>query len=830
MQPNYEEIKKIFLQARGIISPSLQLEYLQDACGTNAELFKLLKDMLQGVLEPTLAPTTATHQKATDFELHESLEPGVIISEKYKILERIGQGGMGTVYRARRVNDLKIDVALKVVSPGMDSRQVLARFKIEQQALALMNHPNIAKVIDAGLTQLGHPYFVMELVKGLPITKFCDQNKLTVSERINLFRDVCAAVQHAHHKGIVHRDLKPSNILVGLYDEKAVVKVIDFGLAKALNQPLTDDSVHTRLGMFVGTWQYTAPEQALLNNLDIDTRADIYSLGVILYELLTGQTPIDKRRFDKAAQEELIRIFREEEPQKPSTKLHSSQQLPTIAAMRRAEPVLLEKEIRGDLDWIVMKALDKDRNRRYASAQELAYELDRFLRHEPVMAGPPTWRYRLRKFTQRHRGVLTLTGLLSVVVILAAIISTVGWITATKERNRANRQTEIARAVIGFLNEDLLSEVDPSARINVQQPFISNITVKKALDRAALRVGNRFAQQPLIEASIRFTIGRTYSNLGDFPQATLHLEKAEALFHQNLGPLNPERLDALHELALLNLQQSQFQKADQLLHEVLTLRIQVLGAEHADTCRSLFLEALRLSNQEKLDEANQLLKRVLAIQTRDLTMRHRDTLSTMRELADIANRKGELNQAESLLKETLQLQKETLGSEHPESLTTLNSLGLIYDQKQDYVQAEACFRDLLKQSVATFSPDHPTYLTFANNLAGVYCEVKKYKDAITIYDQIIPLLKQHAGPHQLITLAATQNKAAALIYLQQLDQAEPLLLEAYQGCCVTFGDSHENTRGVLENLIALYEAKNDTAKVDEFKKLLGQAKQKAKIK
>jgi serine/threonine protein kinase len=358
-----------------------------------------------------------------------SEEPGSRIGP-YKLLQQIGEGGMGIVWMAEQTQPVQRKVALKILKAGLDSRQVIARFEAERQALALMDNPHIAKVLDAGTTPQGSPYFVMELVKGHPITQYCDEHRLTPKQRLELFMPVCQAIQHAHQKGIIHRDIKPSNVLVAPYDGKPVVKVIDFGVAKATGQRLTDKTLFTELGAVVGTLQYMSPEQAELNNQDIDTRSDVYSLGVLLYELLTGTTPLDRKRYQESVFVELLRLIREEEPPRPSARLSESRDtLPSVSVQRHMEPAQLTRLVRGELDWIVMKALEKDRNRRYETATGFAADVQRYLDDEPVQACPPSAGYRLRKFARRHHGPL----LASAVVLLALVGGLVG--TATWERS-----------------------------------------------------------------------------------------------------------------------------------------------------------------------------------------------------------------------------------------------------------------------------------------------------------------------------------------------------------------------------------------------------------
>src|SRR5262245_46023736 len=367
------------------------------------------------------------------------LAPGAVVAGRYKLLERVGEGGMGEVWMAEQTEPVRRKVALKLIKPGMDSRAVLARFDAERQALALMDHPNIAKVLDAGTTEDRRPFFVMELVRGVPITRFCDERKLTPRQRLELFVPVCQAVQHAHQKGVIHRDLKPANVLVAPYDGRPVPKVIDFGIAKAAGQPLTEKTLFTGIGAVVGTPEYMSPEQAELNNADIDTRSDVYSLGILLYELLTGTTPLTRKRLKEAALLELLRLVREEEPPRPSTRLSTTDELPTVAANRGMEPRKLSGLVRGELDWIVMKALEKDRSRRYETASGFALDVQRYLADEPVLACPPSAGYRLRKFGRRNRASLITA--LTVFVALLAAVGGIGW----AMRDRAAVAEEVAR-------------------------------------------------------------------------------------------------------------------------------------------------------------------------------------------------------------------------------------------------------------------------------------------------------------------------------------------------------------------------------------------------
>jgi eukaryotic-like serine/threonine-protein kinase len=479
-------VDDIYLAALERESGEARSSYLDEACAGNPELRRRVERLLQAHASiGSFLEAPAQEIRATlDQPVTEA--PGAVIGP-FKLLEHIGEGGMGTVWMAEQKEPIQRRVAIKVIKAGMDSKQVLARFEAERQALALMDHPNIARVLDAGTTEAGRPYFVMELVKGTPITNYCDDKHLSVRERLELFGDVCRAVQHAHQKGIIHRDLKPTNILIAPFDGKPVVKVIDFGVAKATGQRLTDATLFTGFGAVVGTPEYMSPEQAETNNRDIDTRSDIYSLGVLLYELLTGSTPLTKKRVKEAAILEVLRVIREEEPPRPSTRLSSTEELASISAQRRTEPAKLTKLVRGELDWIVMKALEKDRNRRYETANGFVADVQRHLNNETVQACPPSAWYRYRKLARRHQVGLTAAALVALSLALGTAVSVWQAVRAVQAEQLAQEKRKLA-------DENL-----QKARQAVDEYF-TLVSETKLLDAPGIQP----LRKELLEAALRY--------------------------------------------------------------------------------------------------------------------------------------------------------------------------------------------------------------------------------------------------------------------------------------------------------------------------------------
>jgi tetratricopeptide (TPR) repeat protein len=654
-----------------------------------------------------------------------------------------------------------------------------------------MDHPAIAKVLDAGSTPQGAPYFVMEYVAGVPITTYCDNHKLTTRDRLELFMHVCEGVQHAHQKAIIHRDLKPSNILVTEVDGHPAPKIIDFGVAKALTQKLTADTMFTRVGAMIGTPEYMSPEQALSSGEDIDTRTDVYSLGIIFYELLAGAPPIELR---KVAFEEFLRRLREDDPQKPSTKIRTQDPATStdIAQKRQTEPPALARQMRGDLDSIALKALEKDRARRYGSPSDFAADIHRYLRNEAVSAVPPSLGYRARKFARRYRVALVTACAFGLVLIAAAAIS-------IRQSIRANQEAAVAEAVNNFLQNDMLAQ---ASSFNQSKPD-PDLRVRTALDRAAQRITGKFEKQPEVEAAIRETIGQTYVDLGLYPDARRQLERAVDLYRRALGAKNPRTLKAMSRLGRLTSLEGKAPEAEKIISQTLEIQRRVLGPEHPDTLWSMNNLVTAYLDGRDDQHAEAIGRQALEIERRVLGQEHPDTLASMNNLAVAVSEQGKYKQAEALASQCLEIRRRVFGPEHPATVATMNNLAFDYFHQGKNAQAETIYTQVLEMRRRALGPDHPDTLASMTNLALAYEADEKYEQAQALISQALESQRRVLGPEHHQTLQSENELAVVYFFEGKFAQAETLARQILDTQRRVLGPEHHDTVWSMNN-VALY--------------------------
>jgi serine/threonine protein kinase/Tfp pilus assembly protein PilF len=704
--------------------------FLDGACAGDAGL----RDRVEALLgahdgagsflhAPALEGTTLAAKPLTE-------GPGVMIGP-YKLLQLIGEGGFGAVYMAEQRTPVKRKVALKIIKLGMDTRQVIARFEAERQALAMMDHPNIARVLDAGATDTGRPYFVMELVKGVPVTEYCDTNNLSTEQRLDLFVLVCNAVQHAHQKGIIHRDIKPSNVMITLHDGQPVPKVIDFGIAKATNQELTDKTLFTEYRQFIGTPEYMSPEQAEMSGLDIDTRSDIYALGVLLYELLTGTTPFDSAKLRSVAYGEIQRIIREEEPHKPSTRVSTlGEEVTDIARHRRTDARALNRELQGDLDWIVMKAMEKDRTRRYETANGLAMDIKRHVANEPVLATPPSAAYRLRKFVRRNRAAVTGGGVIAAALVLGLAFASLGLISAKRSEAVAQKQAANAATMAGFLQE-MLASVDPALASGRE------FTLVTMLEDAGDKLdGGALADQPQIEADMRATIGRTYLSLGLNVAAEPHLQRAVDIRQEHLGVEHPDTLFVMDRLGRSIAWQDRHFDAEPLVRTVYETRLATLGEDHGDTLQALYYLAWN-SFQRGLEE-----------------------------------------EGEQLHLQVLERRRKVFGEDGRETAISWNCSGLTHVFREQYDEAEPFIAKAYDIGMRTQGEGNSDTLRYITNLANVYIHQQRYDEAEALLTSAIPVSRRTLGPAHGRTTYMIKKLITAYAVQGRQEEARPWVVQA----------------------------------------------------
>jgi serine/threonine protein kinase/tetratricopeptide (TPR) repeat protein len=713
--------------------------------------------------------------KHSPFEHPERIGP-------YRLLQVLGEGGMGVVYEAEQTEPVRRRVALKVMKAGMDTKDVVARFEAERQALAVMEHPNIARVLDAGASAEGRPFFVMEHVRGVPINEYCDAHRLLTRERLELFLLICEAVQHAHQKGVIHRDLKPSNVLVTDQGGHRIPKIIDFGIAKATGQRLTDKTLVTSFGQAMGTLAYMSPEQAEMSGLDVDTRTDVYSIGVMLYELLVGRLPLDPEEIGQPAFIARL-VMRETEPARPSVRLSSlGDAQPSILSFRSTDFDGLRRELTGDLDWIVMKAMEADRTRRYQTALALADDIRRHLSEEPVEARPPSATYRFRKFVRRNRTPVV-AGIAAVVALLVAlVVSTTSLFRATRAERQAATEAEAARQVSDFLI-GLFRLADPG-EAGGPGPEGAGVayttTARELLDRGVVQLSTGLADRPQLRARLMLTVGEVYRTLGLYEEAAPVLEQALAVRREAFGDDHPEVAQALMGLARLLSAQGEYTRADDLYERALEIRERSFGADDPSIAEVL----LGLGNvyrvAGKFTEAESLLVRAVSIREAAALPDDTSLAYALSSLGNLYLRQSRHDASDSLLLRALEIRERVLGPNHPDVGVTVSNLGALRWSQQRLDEAEQFMRRSLQIRMTAFGPDHPVVADVLNNLGVVYWTQERYAEAAPLYDRARQIWEQALGPDHVNVAMALNNLAETYWVQQRYAEGEPLFRRALE--------------------------------------------------
>ncbi len=877
-------------------------------CGENLAL----RDRVLTLLQAHDAAEQSSNGLSKDFELCETNEhdsvgsrrdtsgsarqtfvpevAGSIILERYKLLQQIGEGGMGTVWMADQLRPVRRRVAIKLIRAERGtSKQVLARFEAERQAIALMDHPNIAKLLDAGTAENGSPFFVMELVKGIPITEYCDQARLTVAERLKLFSQVCYAVQHAHQKGIIHRDLKPSNILVENHDGVPVPKVIDFGLAKASSgMKLSEQTLFTGFGAVLGTPMYMAPEQIGGSAIDIDTRADIFALGVILFELLTGSTPLTRESLKEAALDQIVKLIRESGRPTPTSRLSPPDTTVNVAANRHTEPQKLSRYVRGDLDWIVMKALSKERDRRYESSGLFAQDIERFLNQEAVIAGPPTTAYRLQKFLIRNRGRVAVASMLLVALIAGLAGTTWGWMEARRqtaiavqeaaakekalqaeanqreraeqrereaieakrqaeqaaeqertareeaERERAAKQQEMeyAQAIADFVRDDFLALTSVEGQLRFADPsdgyeLSKNTTLVQLLDRAANKLNRRTDLAPATEASLRWMIGENYRGLGDYPQAVDFLTQAHQLYRDLYGTKHENSLSVGLNLADATLAAGFANEAIALFREVAEHRAEINGEDDLVTVNSLMGLANGLDEIGEFGEAMELFKHVVDKFTDQLGPDHPDSLKARLNLAGCYLALGHYQEALELQQDAVDSFTNSLGADHPNTIKSMACLANTYFVLGRPDQAVSLYEDALRLAEAKLGEDHPLYISAMHDVALCYHALGDLNRALPLYERSLELRKKRLGADHPQTLKSMDSLAIGYYGSGKLKQAQALWEQVLASAQTKLGADHPEIISLCGKLaVSLLEAGMQQRAISILEETLPRSRQK----
>ncbi|CAN5708654.1 hypothetical protein BH09PLA1_BH09PLA1_11680 [soil metagenome] len=768
-----EHVKEIFIRASEMPRTD-RPSFLDDECGNDASLRSAIESLLEAdesAGEFLAGPTAggravAAAERAGNGPL-QRIGP-------YKLLQVIGEGGFGTVYLAEQEHPVRRRVALKLVKLGMDTKEVIARFDAERQALAMMDHAHIARVFDAGATDNGRPYFAMELVRGVPIAEYCDRRKLDIPSRLRLFAQVCTAVQHAHTKGIIHRDLKPSNVLVSTQDDRPAPKIIDFGIAKATQARLTDKTLFTEYQQFIGSPAYMSPEQSE-GSFDIDTRSDVYSLGAMLYELLTGATPFDMRELKSMTHAQIQQTIREVDPPKPSTRLSlMKQSISDVARRRGSEPTGLGTIVRGELDWIVMKAMEKDRARRYETAAALAADVGHYLNDEPVTAARPSRAYVVRKFVRRNRRIVAASAAVLVALLAGVIATGAALVGQARQRAIAEQDRAVAEA-IGQFQADMLSSADPSRLLG------DKVTVVQAVEAAVKELDDgKLKDQPLVEAGVRRTIGLTFASLGRHDAAEPCLRKALAIRRTQFAPDAGEIAQSATDLGLLLRKLGNGDEADGLFRDALAIRRKLLPPDHPDVASCLNNVALVLHDRGKLEQALPYYREALMIQRKAFGDKHEKVAQSTSNLGAILFALGEFNEAESLVREAVAIRRAALPPKHPAIAQTINSLATILVTMGKLDEAEKLEREGLSIQREVLPADHLDLASTLNNLAALLNARGKNEEALPLFRQALEIQRK-VLPDNHREIASTLINLGGLLHdANQNSESEKCYREALE--------------------------------------------------
>ncbi len=793
----WASVKELLHQAMQL-SPEQRGPFLDEACSSDISLRAELESLLSAeekVRSSFLeSPPVGNELAGSDIETIGRLEAGQVFAQRFRLVRKLGEGGMGQVWLAEQTSPVRRQVALKLIKAGMYDEDVVRRFQSERQSLAIMDHPAIARVFDAGTTEQGQPYFVMEYVPGLPITEYCDQKKLTIKQRLNLFIQVCEGVQHAHQKAIIHRDLKPPNILVVEIDGKPRPRIIDFGLAKATSPQLDGEGSLTQLGSLVGTPGYMSPEQIDPGERDIDTRTDVYSLGVILYVLLTGVLPIDTRNWQQKPLVEVLQLLREEEPERPSTKVSTKRaDSDAVAAARGTESAQLVSLLCGDLDWIAMKALEKDREGRYGTPSEFASDIQRYLNHEPVIAREASAAYRMKKYIRRHSLAVSVIAAAVTVLVVFVVFQTVELRRITRERDRANRERDRANRVSSFV-VDMFKVSDPSESRG------NSVTAREILDKASKDIENSLTRDPELQAQLMYTMGNVYASLGLDSRSGTLLEQALNLQKKILGPEHPDTLDSASSLGRTLRYQGHYPEAEQLLRQTVQAQERVLGPEDPRTLRSMNGLANTLAYEGKNSEAEQLMRNVLGKERRVLGPEDKDTLKSMRDLSVILREEGHFSEAKQLQAEALALHQRVFGRDHPDTVSVMVSLGNTLLLEGHLAEAEKLVHEILAIELRMLGPEHPDTLTAEYNLTRILVEEGKYEEANKLIHQTLTTQTRVLGPDHLSTLRSMDILGEILEMQGRYSEAESVLSDALARKIRAFGVEHPDPLLTMSDL------------------------------